>query len=86
MIAGGLRQTISVEGKHVLVADEPERLGGTDQGPTPYQLLAAALGACTTMTLRMYAKRKGLALDHVACDVSHGKCHGSDCGGGWQGR
>lgn len=80
--AGGLRQTISVEGKHVLIADEPARLGGTDQGPTPYQLLAAALGACTTMTMRMYAKRKKLALDHVACDVSHGKCHGSDCGDG----
>lgn len=78
----GLRQTISVEGRHVLVADEPARLGGSDEGPTPYQLLAAALGACTTMTLRMYAKRKGLALDHVACDVSHGKCHGTDCGGG----
>jgi len=80
--ADGLRQTISVEGKHVLVADEPTRLGGTDAGPTPYQLLAAALGACTNMTLRMYAKRKGLALDHVACDVTHGRCHGDDCGAG----
>jgi putative redox protein len=79
--ATGLRQNISVAGRHVLVADEPERLGGTDAGPTPYQLLAAALGACTTMTLRMYATRKKLALDHVACDVTHGRCHADDCGG-----
>jgi putative redox protein len=75
----GLRQIISVAGKHVLAADEPERLGGTDTGPTPYQLLSAALGACTTMTLRMYARRKGMSLDHVACDVTHGRCHGEDC-------
>jgi len=76
----GLRQDISVEGKHALTADEPERLGGTDAGPTPYQLLSAALGACTTMTLRMYASRKKLALDHIACDVTHGRCHADDCG------
>lgn len=79
--AGGLRQDISVEGKHVLTADEPESLGGTDAGPTPYHLLSAALGACTTMTLRMYATRKKLALDHVACDVTHGRCHAEDCEG-----
>ena len=76
---GTLRQEISVEGRHHLIADEPADLGGTGMGPSPYQYLAAALGACTTMTLRMYARRKKLALDHVACDVTHAKRHAEDC-------
>lgn len=80
--ADGLRQLISVEGRHMLSADEPADMGGTGSGPTPYQLLSAALGACTTMTLRMYARRKKLALEHVACDVTHGRCHAEDCEGG----
>ncbi len=78
----GLRQTVSVEGRHVVTADEPARLGGTDRGPSPYQLLAAALGACTTMTLRMYARRKKLPLTRAACDVSHGRSHAADSDGG----
>ncbi|WP_209426612.1 OsmC family protein [Pararhodobacter sp. SW119] len=76
---GGFRQDISVEGRHALVADEPAAMGGTDRGPSPYQYLAAALGACTTMTLRIYARRKELALAHVACDVSHDRRHAEDC-------
>ncbi|HQY63329.1 MAG: OsmC family protein [Myxococcales bacterium] len=50
-------------GPHALVADEPLAVGGTDEGPPPFELLAAALGACTNMTLRLYADRKGYALE-----------------------
>lgn len=79
--ASGFRQDVTIGGKHQLVADEPTSVGGTDLGPSPYQLLAAALGACTTMTLRMYAGRKGLALDQVSCDVTHGRSHRADSEG-----
>jgi putative redox protein len=68
-----------VVGAHRLLADEPEAAGGFDAGPSPYDLLAAALGACTSMTLRMYADRKGLALDRVRVEVSHDKVHATDC-------
>lgn len=64
---------------HVLFADEPESVGGTNTGPSPYELLSAALGACTTMTLRMYADLKKLPLDHVAVEVTHDKIHAVDC-------
>lgn len=77
--ASGFRQDITIGGVHQLVADEPAAMGGTDLGPSPYQLLAAALGACTTMTIRMYARRKGIPLAHVACDVTHNKSHTADC-------
>ncbi len=66
-------------GRHALLADEPVAAGGTDLGPSPYQLLAAALGACTTMTIRMYVRRKGWPLEHVEVDVSHEKVHAADC-------
>ncbi|MEL6746387.1 MAG: bifunctional alpha/beta hydrolase/OsmC family protein [Pseudomonadota bacterium] len=66
-------------GHHTLTADEPVAVGGTDKGPTPYDLLAAGLGACTTITLRMYAERKGLPLENVTVDVSHDKIHVDDC-------
>ncbi|KAF0285782.1 osmotically inducible protein C [Spiribacter sp. SSL99] len=77
--AKGFRQSISVSGKHLLTADEPTNLGGTDRGPSPYQLVAAGLGACTSMTLRMYARRKNLPLTHVYTDVTHDKSHRTDC-------
>jgi len=76
--ADGLTQHI-LAGRHRLVADEPASVGGADQGPTPYQLLAAALGACTTMTIRMVARRKKLALAQISVDVSHEKRHAQDC-------
>ncbi|KPQ08468.1 MAG: putative redox protein YhfA [Rhodobacteraceae bacterium HLUCCA12] len=76
--ASGFRQDVVIDGKHQLVADEPEAMGGTDLGPSPYQLLAAGLGACTTMTLRMYARHKKIPLEHVACDVSHERRHRDD--------
>ncbi|MBE3637497.1 OsmC family protein [Mangrovicoccus algicola] len=60
------------------LADEPPAYGGTDRGLTPYGFLAAGLGACTSMTIRMYARRKGWALDHVSVEVTHDKVHAQD--------
>lgn len=71
---GAFAQTIRV-GRHRLTADEPVAVGGDDAGPTPYGLLAAALGACTAMTLRMYAARKKWPLEHVTVRLHHDKLH-----------
>jgi uncharacterized OsmC-like protein/alpha/beta superfamily hydrolase len=68
-----------VVGRHRLLADEPESIGGFDAGPAPYDLLGAALGACTSMTVRMYATRKKLPLERVTVEVAHGKVHATDC-------
>jgi uncharacterized OsmC-like protein/alpha/beta superfamily hydrolase len=68
-----------VVGQHRLLADEPASMGGSDAGPAPYDFLGAALGSCTSMTLRMYADRKKLPLDRVIVEVSHGKVHADDC-------
>ena len=73
----GFLQDVQV-GPHHLLADEPLAYGGTNRGPSPYGLLAAGLGACTSMTLRMYARRKGWPLHHVTVDVSHNKVHAQD--------
>nr|MBL8410690.1 OsmC family protein [Dechloromonas sp.] len=69
---GRYQQEVRV-GQHVLLADEPESVGGADAGPAPFDFLMAALGACTSMTLRMYAERKGLALTGVSVALSHEK-------------
>jgi len=66
-------------GRHRLVADEPTSVGGDDLGVTPYDLLLAALGTCTSMTLRMYANRKGLNVDTIAVKLEHNRIHSSDC-------
>jgi putative redox protein len=75
---GHLAQDIRA-GLHHLRADEPLSLGGRDTGPTPYGLLAAALGACTSMTVRLYADRKGWPLERVTVRLSHDKVHAKDC-------
>ncbi len=66
-------------GAHQLVGDEPKEYGGNDLGPTPYDFLAAALGSCTVMTLKMYARRKGWDLGTVSIDLAHEKVHAKDC-------
>lgn len=66
-------------GPHHFVVDEPVEAGGTAEGPTPYDLLAAALGACTSMTLHYYAKRESLPLEGVDVTVSHDRQHAKDC-------
>lgn len=75
---GKLQQEI-LSGPHRFLADEPVQAGGDDTGPTPYNLLLAALGACTAMTIRLYAERKKLALDRVSVRLTHNKIHAEDC-------
>jgi putative redox protein len=67
------------DGRHVLIADEPVAAGGGDLGPNPYELLLMALGACTAMTLRMYARRKQWPLAHVAVHLRHLRDYARDC-------
>jgi putative redox protein len=74
----GYRTEILANG-HPLVADEPLRVGGTNSGPTPYELLSSALSACTAITLRMYADRKGWPLEAVEVRLKHEKVHCDDC-------
>jgi uncharacterized OsmC-like protein len=75
----GLTTRIVADG-HPLVSDEPAAVpGGHDQGPNPYGLLLAALGACTAMTLRLYADRKGWPLEAVRVELWHGRIHADDC-------
>jgi putative redox protein len=75
---GKFQQSVTV-GPHHLLADEPVAAGGTDSGLSPYDLLNAALGACTAMTLRLYADQKGLPLTGVSVTLSHEKIHAADC-------
>jgi len=82
---GKYQQDILVDGHHLL-ADEPVTVGGDGTGPSPYDYLSAALGACTAMTLRMYADFKKLELGRVTVDVSHGKVHAEDCADCGEGR
>jgi uncharacterized OsmC-like protein/pimeloyl-ACP methyl ester carboxylesterase len=73
-----LQQTITT-GPHRLLADEPVAAGGEDSGPGPYDYVLAGLGACTSMTMRMYAERKSLPLERVTVTLSHSKIHAEDC-------
>ncbi|QFT82518.1 Alpha/beta hydrolase family protein [Roseovarius sp. THAF27] len=77
----GFLQDIHAGPHHHVRADEPEAYGGTDRGMSPYGFLASGLGACTSMTIRMYARRKGWPLDHVSVDVTHDKVHAQDADG-----
>ena len=74
----GFLQDVNVGSRHHLLADEPAAYGGTGRGLSPYGFLSAGLGACTSMTIRMYARRKGWPLAHVQVDVSHDKVHAQD--------
>jgi putative redox protein len=71
-------QTVSI-GPHVLHSDEPADAGGDDVGPNPYELLLAALGACTSMTVRMYAERKQYPLRSVQVRLAYSRIHAEDC-------
>jgi putative redox protein len=75
---GTFQQEVAI-GPLRMLADEPEAAGGRGSGPSPYDLLLAALGACTSMTLRLYAERKGLALERVRVSLGHEKMHARDC-------
>lgn len=75
---GKFQQTVSI-GPHRMVADEPVAAGGDDSGPGPYDYLLAGLGACTSMTMRLYADRKSLPLDRVTVTLDHRKIHAEDC-------
>ena len=68
-----------IVGPHHLFADEPAAVGGADTGPGPYDYVLAGLGACTSITMRMYADRKSLPLDRVTVTLNHSKIHAEDC-------
>jgi len=76
--SGSFRSEIEA-GPHHLIADEPASAGGTEQGPTPYDLLSAALGACTSMTLHFYAKREGIPLTAVEVTIGNDRMYAKDC-------
>jgi putative redox protein len=76
--AGGFAQEITA-GSHHLRADEPLSSGGTETGPTPYDLLLAALGSCTSMTIALYARRKQWPLNSVTIRLRHSRVHAEDC-------
>jgi putative redox protein len=78
----GFLQDVQNGPHHHALADEPLAYGGTNRGMSPYGFLAAGLGACTSMTIRMYARRKGWPLEHVLVDVSHDKLHAQDAATG----
>jgi len=76
--AGQFQQTVSI-GPHRMLADEPVAAGGEDTGPGPYDLVLAGLGACTSMTMRLYADRKSLPLERTTVTLKHNKIHAQDC-------
>lgn len=76
--SSGLCQTVTI-GSHQLRADETKDVGGSDEGPDPYEYLLAALGTCTNMTVRMYADRKRWLLREVRTTLSHAKSYAADC-------
>jgi putative redox protein len=75
---GPLEQVL-LDGRHALTADEPLSAGGGDAGPGPYELLLMSLGACTSMTVQLYARRKNWPLEQVVVRLKHGKVYADDC-------
>ena len=76
--AGRFQQRVRM-GNHIYLADEPEKIGGMDTGPTPYDYLLAGLGACSSMTMRMYAERKEIPVRQIAVRLKHERVHADDC-------
>ena len=64
---------------HSIILDEPKDVGGDDKGPSPYEIMLASLGACTSMTMLMYAGRKGWQVDKIDIDLEHTRIHAADC-------
>jgi putative redox protein len=76
--AAGFAQEVEV-GSHEVYADEPVSFGGTDSGPSPYDLLLAALGSCTSMTIGFYARKRRWPLENITVSLRHSKIHAIDC-------
>jgi uncharacterized OsmC-like protein len=76
--AAGFTQEIEI-GSHELYADEPVSYGGTDTGPSPYDLILAALGSCTSMTIGLYARKRDWPLEKITVSLRHSKIHAQDC-------
>jgi len=81
VVRGGARGFLQevTAGRHQFTADEPVASGGTDQGPTPYNLLVAALGSCMSMTIALYARTKQWPLESVVIQLRHSRIHAKDC-------
>jgi putative redox protein len=77
-LVSGFAQDVEVR-SHRFAVDEPASVGGTDRGPTPYDLLLAALGSCAAMTIALYARRKGWPLTEVTVQLRHARIHAEDC-------
>jgi uncharacterized OsmC-like protein len=76
--ASGFAQLVEVDGLH-LIGDEPKEFGGSGTGPTPYDLLLAALGTCTSMTVGLYARKQGWPLENVTVRLTQERVHETDC-------
>ncbi len=76
--ANNLEQLVTAR-KHQFHADEPKEAGGSDAGPTPYEHLLAALGECTSMTLLLYARKKGIPLEKVTVELDDARVYAKDC-------
>ncbi len=75
----GMYAQVVQAGRHELIADEPRKQGGQDEGPNPYDFLLMALGSCTSMTIRSYARKKDIPLDSLEITLKHTHVHQDDC-------